>query len=574
MPRWAAVIAACFAAVLGVGSASAQTEAVDYCRAQAIGRYCVDLYAATDPTIRVEAQIYPVVIANRPATLFPAADLPASLREVSRATGRLVIHRRRVDAPANDYVTWCTASVISDDYILTAAHCVPGAARDEYVVQAALLMGYQRPNDRQGTTIYPVVGNQDGCRPGTPAGAVCPEPDNFDHDEHADFAIVRIGRADGESAADAYGAVSLAPRDVEPRAMVFVPQHPWSLPLHGDFAPLGDPENATQTRHYVTTFQMSSGSPVIVVEGRSLVGLHVSGGGSTCVRVGDLNVMIGCSNRFTTINAIAARSPIVAELRRQAAAETPVTTLPNPPLTIAGPVALTSYASLVERARGGDPTSNWILGVKAEYAQQPSEMALLGVRRYPGEPARAADPAQAVAYYRTAANANYAPAIVDLASFYYYGGAVPQDQTRAIRMFEDAALRGDPRAMSWLAAIYRGVDGPVPQDWARSLGYLEQGAAAGDARAQYDLALLKLYGSDLVAVDHVEAVRLLRQAADQEYGQAQFMLAEQYFAGVEGVTPRDLDRARVLYQAAQAGGVSEASIRLEQVALHDAADSP
>jgi TPR repeat protein len=300
---------------------------------------------------------------------------------------------------------------------------------------------------------------------------------------------------------------------------------------------------------------------VFSVDSRTLVGVHV-GEYEVCREAR----AFFCSNRFVTIEAIAERSPIIENLRRLAPA-LPNANRENEPDQASRLTTALSFQALLSSANSGDARSNWILGIKNEYASDPIERRLLGVPDYEDEPAFTKDDIQALAYYRVAADAGFAPAIVDLASFYYSGVAVPQDRQLAIQLLNQAAEQGDPRAQAWLSRLYEQEGSGVVRDFAIAAQYLRSAAEGGEPRSQYDLAYQILNTSGANQGQWEEAISLLERASQAGYPNARYFLAEQYRDGIK--VPLNLDRARELYQQAAADGLVAAQMRLGQLGRSD-----
>lgn len=552
-----------------------QVPEMDYCsdRDRNPRRFCVRLYDTLDPTSEPEAAVYPTLVAGQPANLFSFELLEEDLHSLSEGVGRLTIHRRRTSAPNNDYVMWCSGTLLPGNFVLTAGHCIPGED-DEYVVRATFRLGYRRLNDDRGSQIYSIVGDPLGCRPNVPTPAVCPERANWALTPGGieDFAVLRLAPNAAGPAEAAFDAAILRSLPLERRASVIVPQHPNALPLHWNFGPVGDEVNASQTAHYVTTFQMSSGSPVFSVRTRALVGVHLGGTQGTCQRRANLSVDIFCTNRFITIEAIAARSPIVDELRRRGGSGQDDRRDRLAASTVVPIVTSRTFASLTAAAGQGDPRSNWILGVKAEYAEDPLERGLLGVPEYAGEPAAEVDLERALQFYQVAADSNFAPALVDLGSFYFAGDVVPQNRTRALELFKRAAELNDPRAFEWLSRLYASGEGGLARDPGMAALYLQMAAEGGAPRSQYDFALKVLVDVDADADEQAWAISFLEQSAESGFPSAQFLLAEhllnedyEWSMGLTSQRPGNWSQIIGLLRSAASAGSTEAQLRLDQL---------
>ena len=104
----------------------------------------------------------------------------------------------------------------------------------------------------------------------------------------------------------------------------------------------------------------------------------------------------------------------------------------------------------------------------------------------------AQDYAQAVAWYRRAAEQGHAPAQFALAEMYKNGDGVTKDLTQAVKWYRRAADGGSAGAQLLLGVLYEGGTG-VRQDYTDAARWYRRSAEQGDARAQ--LLLANLYQS-------------------------------------------------------------------------------
>jgi TPR repeat protein len=136
----------------------------------------------------------------------------------------------------------------------------------------------------------------------------------------------------------------------------------------------------------------------------------------------------------------------------------------------------------------------------------------------------APDSAEAVKWYRLAATQGYANAQANLGFMYDIGKGVKQDYAEVIRWYRLAAEQGDARAQSNLGIKYASGQG-VKQDYAEAIKWYRLAAAQGFANAQYGLGIMYANGQG-VPKDLNEAQRLLKLAADQNVAGAAKFLAE------------------------------------------------
>ena len=112
----------------------------------------------------------------------------------------------------------------------------------------------------------------------------------------------------------------------------------------------------------------------------------------------------------------------------------------------------------------------------------------------------------------------------NLASTYKDGDGVPQDHAEAVRWYRLAADQGDAQAQSNLGMMYKDGSG-VPQDHTERARLYQLAADQGYAGAQYNLGVMHLKGTG-VPQDLTKAVRLLKLAADQGFQPARDTLGE------------------------------------------------
>jgi TPR repeat protein len=94
---------------------------------------------------------------------------------------------------------------------------------------------------------------------------------------------------------------------------------------------------------------------------------------------------------------------------------------------------------------------------------------------------------------------------------YDQGRGVPQDYAEAIRWYRKAADQGDIPAQDILGLMYSNGQG-VPQDHAEAARWYRKAADQGDADAQFNLGL-KYYKGQGVPQDYVEAYMWMDLAA-------------------------------------------------------------
>lgn len=177
-------------------------------------------------------------------------DQDSNYWRYARPVGRLDMRKRK---DGSNVTCVGTASIISDEYLLTNSHCVPGQ-RGEKVHEVLFRAGFL------------------GLAQHGEAFTVDPNPVEFDSE--LDYAILRVH---GNPAA-LYGTIPLRIRDPKRDEALFIIHHPG-----------GDPQQLTRRNcqmhdlkrtdigHTCDTRPGSSGAPVFSMDGY-LVGLHYAGG--------------------------------------------------------------------------------------------------------------------------------------------------------------------------------------------------------------------------------------------------------------------------------------------------------
>src|SRR5579864_7696819 len=135
--------------------------------------------------------------------------------------------------------------------------------------------------------------------------------------------------------------------------------------------------------------------------------------------------------------------------------------------------------------------------------------------------------AEALRYYRLAADQGSAEAQCGLANMYREGQGVPQDDKEAVWLYRLSAEKGWPPAQFNLGVMYDNGRG-VPQDYAEAARWYKITADLDIADAEYNLGVLYANGKG-VPQDYKEAARLYRRAAEtRELKEAAFNLAVLY----------------------------------------------
>lgn len=132
------------------------------------------------------------------------------------------------------------------------------------------------------------------------------------------------------------------------------------------------------------------------------------------------------------------------------------------------------------------------------------------------------DHAEAVKWYRKAAEQGLAHAQFRLGLCYFKGQGVLKDCTEARMWFCKAADQGHAGAQNNLGVCYGNGNG-VPQDHAEEVKWYRKAVDQGNANAQFNLGLCCNKGQG-VPLDHAEAAKWFRKAVDQGHAEARRQL--------------------------------------------------
>jgi TPR repeat protein len=155
-----------------------------------------------------------------------------------------------------------------------------------------------------------------------------------------------------------------------------------------------------------------------------------------------------------------------------------------------------------------------------------------------------------------------------LATAYYMGQGVPQNQAEAVKWYLKLAHKGFAAAQHNLAVAYSRGEG-VPQSDESAFGWYLKAAQQGDSRAQNNLGHLYKKGQG-IPQDDLEATRWYKQAAEQGNPIAQYNLGVAYQFG-EGVLEDEQEAKKWYHKAAQQGQV-EAQEALDKLSPEKASE--
>jgi TPR repeat protein len=162
--------------------------------------------------------------------------------------------------------------------------------------------------------------------------------------------------------------------------------------------------------------------------------------------------------------------------------------------------------------------------------------------------------ADAVKWYRKAAEQGHAEAQYWLGRCYFDGRGITRDRAEAIKWWRKAAEQGHAGAQYWLGLCYEKGQG-VSKDFAEAAKWYRKAAEQGNVYAQFNLGRCYEKGQG-VSKDLAEAAKWYRKAAEQGHAEAQYNLGFCYEFG-KGVT-QDYTEAVKWYRKAAEQGHSEA----------------
>ena len=163
------------------------------------------------------------------------------------------------------------------------------------------------------------------------------------------------------------------------------------------------------------------------------------------------------------------------------------------------------------------------------------------------------DHAEAVYWYRLAAEQGNALAQYNLGAAYENGLGVPQNYVEAMRWYRKAAYQNNAAAQFNVGTMYYCHRG-VPQDFVEAAKWYRKAADQGNAYAQNNLAVMYENGQG-VTKDYGEAMKWYEKAASQGNDAAQFSIGLRYDTG-EGVR-QDYAEAIAWYRRAAERGQCE-----------------
>ncbi len=188
-----------------------------------------------------------------------------------------------------------------------------------------------------------------------------------------------------------------------------------------------------------------------------------------------------------------------------------------------------------------------------------SQMYELGFDYRKGRNGKTKDDAEAVKWFRKAADQGHSNGQAQLGFMYQYGYGVTKDYAEAVKWYYKSAEQGNASGQNQLGYMYLNGYG-VTKDYTEAVKWFRKSAEQGDASGQNHLGYMYRNGYG-VTKDYAEAVKWYRKAAEQGNASGQRNLGHMYENGY-GVT-KNLTEARKWYEKAAAQGNEYAKGRLK-----------
>jgi len=219
---------------------------------------------------------------------------------------------------------------------------------------------------------------------------------------------------------------------------------------------------------------------------------------------------------------------------------------------------LGAYA-LLERARGLGLDDLQPVEDKAK-AGNPEAQTLLALAYHAGALLKK-DDVEAARLLHLAADRGYPAAEESLGIFAETGiGLDHASPAEAVNWYKKAAEKGSIDAATDIALLYANGKG-VPRDPEQAVHWFRRAAEGGDASAQYNLALMYMRGEGTPR-DYKEAIRWLNAAADQNLVPPVLTLAEIYIQPPDASISVDVNQGMQYYEKAASLGSAPAEVAL------------
>lgn len=169
----------------------------------------------------------------------------------------------------------------------------------------------------------------------------------------------------------------------------------------------------------------------------------------------------------------------------------------------------------------------------------------------------AQDLSRALGLYESAAAMGDTEASYIAGGMYYTGKGTLKDPIKAFKYLNYAASKGksSPDSQRALAKFYLQGDG-VPQNYSKAVQWYEEAAADGDSKSQIELGFLYFVGRG-VGQDFTKAFEWFREAAVQNNNMAQYNMGIMWYTG-NGVPESDLKKAYAWFSIAASNKFAEA----------------
>ena len=164
----------------------------------------------------------------------------------------------------NGKTAFCTAFIVDDQHILTNHHCIPGmdgdpTGRDSGVQAAQFVAGFIKPGSSEGVDRYTV------------------SPQIIETNRELDYTVLRVFG----NPSTKYGMLELAEEDPEDSEFLWIIGHPQGQAMHisREGCAAANPAISVEGKlmHSCDTLGGNSGSPVIRLSDKRVVGLHHAG---------------------------------------------------------------------------------------------------------------------------------------------------------------------------------------------------------------------------------------------------------------------------------------------------------
>ena len=145
---------------------------------------------------------------------------------------------------------------------------------------------------------------------------------------------------------------------------------------------------------------------------------------------------------------------------------------------------------------------------------------------------------------------------------YHHGKGVVQDYAEAVKWYKLAADKGHKGAQYNLGVMYYKGEGVV-QDYVEAVKWYKLAAEQGESSAQYNLGHIYDFGNNVIGQDYAEAIRWYKLASEQEHASAQHSLGVKYVKG-QGVI-KNYMTAHMWWNIAASNGMAMGKKHRDQI---------